>query len=235
MAETVRAVASATLYALDLEERGLVFRDVVACGIHAELPFEISFKQHRTQNGGIQPFTAITLQADAAGAPIRLGGAHWSYLAQEAHVPFPQESLADFHLAGAPRALLETLANGSLGERLAMLTEAGSSIVSLETGPCARRAGSARGGIKLVVRGWPSDPSSLAFLLDTVAELRHAIHASVPVLAGRGATTLASHPEVVDHELALCHSRDNGRFVVATLVASFVAGIGVSFAHLLFA
>jgi hypothetical protein len=196
---------------------------VVLRGRHRTLPVEVRFERPTARRGGARAWTTISLEADAAGAPIRLGSARRAPSRGEAWAAFPQPELAGRRLFGTPRALVTELASGPLGDRLAALD-----VASLDVGPCARRAGMSKRGVRLVARGWPLDTHSLYFALDTAAELHAQIHGAVPALAGDGAWTLGMLPEVVLHEAALRDAHDHGRFVLAALLASMFATTAAS-------
>lgn len=158
-----------------------------------------------------EPFTTIDVEEEL-DVTVYKGGAAWPYESWEAHVPFNSTRLANVAAVGAPRALLTTIAQGAIADRLAA-----SGISNLTVGSKALRDGCMTRGVRLVVEGWPMDEAALRFLIDTALaialEARRAVADGAFSRGGR-------HPEVVADEIARAASRARGLRVVAAVFAT---------------
>lgn len=184
---------------------GLLFPKIEARGTWRGRSVRVELEMSNTRRS-TEPFTTIEVEEDFDVA-VYTGGAAWAYPSWEPFALFRAPRLARKAAVGAPRALLPSLIDGVIADRLAA-----SGLCRLSIGSEARRDGCATRGVHLVVEGWPLDPTALHFLLDTVVgiatETRRELSGGVWARGGR-------HPEMVPYEIARQASRKQGLKVVA--------------------
>lgn len=189
-------------------------------GAHRGVPVIVRFTYGRSSRHGYRPATEVIVVGSTMGAHIYLGGAHVGHPDYERPVAFPDSALSDVRLLGTPQRLVERIAHGPVGARMAHIKRsAEGSVTEVLTGYFAQRRDVRPDGVFMRFRGWPGDDQTLAFLLDTVVEAMGTIHASVPELAGpRG--TFEGHPEVVAYMQGMERSRAKGLVVVAGILSA---------------
>ncbi len=188
-----------------------------AAGHFRGAPVRVLFELTRTPRAGTQPFTPVDVEVDLDVAAFS-GGAGAPYPGHEAFVVFTPPELRSLAMAGAPRALLASVATGPAAPRLAM-----TGVELVRIGADALRDGCRTRGARLVVGGWPGDERTLVFLLETALQLADDARRALREAPGR-------HPEVVAYEAARARSRATGIKIAVAAIAIVVLITGLTVA-----